>query len=197
MSVGAIKLSVRPVFVGWITLLTQLPVQLFFTLWATLFFGGMLTSTGLLAKSSWSAFYVIGVFVFFAIPIVAYVGKKLNYSQTEYRFYPDRLEFDEGFFSVNKKVIKFRDVKETRCARASCSAPVAWARSISRRWRLVRLEIPIPSWRSASAMFRPAGSSCAISATPTTPSTRYDNWWMRRMASGGTRWAQFASDTTR
>jgi membrane protein YdbS with pleckstrin-like domain len=113
MPAGVVKLSVRPVFVGWITLLTQLPVQLFFTLWATLFFGGMLTSTGLLAKSSWSAFYVIGVFVFFAIPIVAYVGKKLNYSRTEYRFYPDRLEFDEGFFSVNKKVIKFRDVKET------------------------------------------------------------------------------------
>jgi hypothetical protein len=30
-----------------------------------------------------------------------------------YRFYDDRLEFDEGFFTLNKKVIKFRDVKET------------------------------------------------------------------------------------
>jgi membrane protein YdbS with pleckstrin-like domain len=113
MPAGVVKLSVRPVFVGWITLLTQLPVQLFFTLWATLFFGGMITTFGLFPKNSWSAFYVIGTIVFFAIPIVAYVGKKLNYSQTEYRFYPDRLEFDEGFFSVNKKVIKFRDVKET------------------------------------------------------------------------------------
>ena len=28
----------------------------------------------------------------------------LNYGRTEYRFYPDRLEFDEGFFTVNRKV---------------------------------------------------------------------------------------------
>jgi uncharacterized membrane protein YdbT with pleckstrin-like domain len=44
---------------------------------------------------------------------VIYLGKKLNYSQTEYRFYSDRLEFDEGFLTVSKKVIKFRDVRET------------------------------------------------------------------------------------
>src|SRR5437588_397097 len=31
MTAGAVKLSVKPVFIGWITLLTQLPLQLFFT----------------------------------------------------------------------------------------------------------------------------------------------------------------------
>jgi membrane protein YdbS with pleckstrin-like domain len=113
MPAGVVKLSVKPVFIGWIALLTQLPLQLFFTVWAGGFFGGMGTSIGLFPRNSWSAAYVIGGIVFFAIPIVAYVGKKLNYSRTEYRFYSDRLEFDEGFFSVNKKVIKFRDVKET------------------------------------------------------------------------------------
>jgi membrane protein YdbS with pleckstrin-like domain len=113
MPAGVVKLSIEPVFVGWITLLTQVPLQLFFTVWAALFFGGMGASMGLFPKDSWSAQYVIGAIAFFGIPIVAYVGKKLNYSRTEYRFYSDRLEFDEGFFSVNKKVIKFRDVKET------------------------------------------------------------------------------------
>ncbi len=44
--------------------------------------------------------------------MVAFFGKKLNYSRTDYRFYPDRLEFDEGFFSINRKVINFQDVKE-------------------------------------------------------------------------------------
>ena len=77
------------------------------------FFGGIATSFGLLPKNSWSASYAIGAVAFFAIPTIAYVGKKLNYDRTEYRFYPDRLEFDEGFFTVNKKVIMFRDVKET------------------------------------------------------------------------------------
>jgi membrane protein YdbS with pleckstrin-like domain len=113
MPAGVVKLSIRPVFVGWITLLCQLPLQLFFTFWSALFFGGMFSSFGLLPKDSWIAFYGIGTIAFFGIPIVAYVGKKLNYSRTEYRFYLDRLEFDEGFFSLNKKVIKFRDVKET------------------------------------------------------------------------------------
>ena len=48
----------------------------------------------------------------FGIPAIAYFGKKLNYSRTEYRFFHNRLEFEEGFFSINKKVIKYRDVKE-------------------------------------------------------------------------------------
>jgi membrane protein YdbS with pleckstrin-like domain len=113
MPADAVKLSIRPVFIGWITLLTQIPLQLFFTVWCGGFFGGMAMSTGLFAKNGLSPSYVIGAIAFFSIPIVAYVGKKLNYSRTEYRFYADRLEFDEGFFSINKKVIKFRDVKET------------------------------------------------------------------------------------
>ena len=113
MSPSVVRLSVTPVFIGWITLLMQLPLQLFFTFWAGGFFGGMGTAAGIFPKNSSVSFYTIGAIVFFAIPIVAYVGKKLNYSRTEYRFYPDQLEFEEGFFSVNKKVIKFRDVKET------------------------------------------------------------------------------------
>ena len=101
--------SVQPVFVGWITLLVQLPFQLFLTLWAGLFFGGL---TQALVPGSRTPFIFFGALAFFAVPSVAYLGKKLNYSRTEYRFFTDRLEFEEGFFSINKKVIKFRDVKE-------------------------------------------------------------------------------------
>jgi len=113
MASPALRLSVTPVFVGWITLLMQLPLQLFFSFWAGGFFGGMLTVAGLFPRDSFVGSYFIGIVVFFAIPIVAYVGKKLNYSRTEYRFYDDRLEFEEGFFSLNKKIIKYRDIKET------------------------------------------------------------------------------------
>ena len=113
MSPDAVKLSIKPVFIGWITLVTQLPLQLFFTVWCGGFFGGMGSVAGIFPKNTMEASYTIGAIAFFVIPIVAYVGKKLNYSRTEYRFYSDRLEFDEGFFTINKKVIKFRDVKET------------------------------------------------------------------------------------
>jgi uncharacterized membrane protein YdbT with pleckstrin-like domain len=117
MLAGGVKLSIRPVFVGWIALVTQIPLQLFFTFWAAGFFGGMIKSTGLVAKDSGAVFYILGTIVFIGVPVITYVGKKLNYGRTEYRFYPDRLEFDEGFFSINKKVIKFRDVKETTLRR--------------------------------------------------------------------------------
>lgn len=103
--------SIRPVFVGAIALLTQMPLQLFFTLWCGGFFGGMFTSFGLLPPGR-NSFIFFGALAFFGVPLVSYLGKKLNYQRTEYRFHSDRLEFEEGFFTINKKIVKFRDVKE-------------------------------------------------------------------------------------
>lgn len=105
----------RPVFIGWITLLVQLPFQLFFTLWAGLFFGGMTKSV--LAFGGPAPFIIFGATAFCGIPVVSYLGKKLNYDKTNYTFYDDRLEFEEGFFSRNKKVIKYRDVLEVSLRR--------------------------------------------------------------------------------
>jgi membrane protein YdbS with pleckstrin-like domain len=115
-----VLLSVQPVFVGWITWLIQLPLQLFLTVWAGGFFGGML---GALFRDRttnvipWTSFVLCGAIAFIAVPLVTYLGKKLNYSRTEYRFYADRLEFDEGFFTLNKKVVKYRDIKEVSLRR--------------------------------------------------------------------------------
>ena len=58
------------------------------------------------------AVHLLGAVAFISFPLIAYFGKSLNYSRTEYRFFEDHLEFEEGFFSINKKVIKFRDVRE-------------------------------------------------------------------------------------
>jgi membrane protein YdbS with pleckstrin-like domain len=107
-----VVVSLRPVFIGWITLLMQLPMQLFFTLWCGGFFGGIGSATGLFPRDSWRPFVLFGLLAFVGVPLVAYVGKRLNYARTEYKFFPDRLEFEEGFFTINKKVIKLRDVKE-------------------------------------------------------------------------------------
>ena len=109
---GEQTFSVRPVFIGWITLLMQLPLQLFFTVWAALFFGSMMQAAGMFMRGSPVPYAVFGAIGFFGVPLVAYVGKKLNYSRTEYRVFSDRLEFEEGFFSINEKIIKYRDVKE-------------------------------------------------------------------------------------
>ena len=49
---------------------------------------------------------------FVAVPLVAYLGKKLNCARTEYKFLKNRLEFQQGFFYINEKVIRFKDIKE-------------------------------------------------------------------------------------
>jgi len=104
--------SVRPVFVGWIALLYQLPFQLFFTLWSAAFFGGFATSLHVFPKNSPLPFVFFGAIAFLGFPLVTYYGKKLNYARTEYKFSGDKLEFEEGFFNVTEKVLRFRDVKE-------------------------------------------------------------------------------------
>ncbi len=90
----------------------QLPLQLFFTFWAGGFLGGMSHAFLPIPRDSQTPFIIFGALAFLGVPVVAYFGKQLNYSRTEYRFFADRLEFEEGFFSINKKVINFRNVKE-------------------------------------------------------------------------------------
>jgi uncharacterized membrane protein YdbT with pleckstrin-like domain len=104
------EFSVRPVFIGWVTLLTQLPLQLFLTVWAGGFFGGM--SEFAFQHKSWGPFLLFGGLVFFGMPLVTYIGKRFNYAQTEYKFSDDSLEFEEGFLALNKKKIMLRDVRE-------------------------------------------------------------------------------------
>src|SRR5215471_6708681 len=70
--------SLRPVFIGWITLLYQLPRQLFFTLWVGGFFGGLFNAlfkaTGIFPEVSWIPFVFFGALAFFGIPRV--IGRR-------------------------------------------------------------------------------------------------------------------------
>jgi membrane protein YdbS with pleckstrin-like domain len=105
----------RPVFVLWIAFLAQLPFQVFFTFWGGGFFGGM--SSSLLHIHGPYLFIGFGALAFVGFPCAACIGKYLNYSRTLYNFYEDRLEFEEGFFSRNKKVIRYRDILEVTLRR--------------------------------------------------------------------------------
>ena len=102
--------SEHPIFIGWIALISQLPLQLFFTVWAGGFFGGF--TRALVGFTGQGTFIVFGLLAFFGVPCVAYFGKRLNYAKTTYKFYRDHLEFEEGFFSRNRKVIAYCDIRE-------------------------------------------------------------------------------------
>ena len=131
--------SVRPVFIGWIVLLYQLPLQLFFTIWSALFFGGIMGSLHILPRNSWAPFVVFGGFAFVAVPLVAYLGKKLNCARTEYKFLKDRLEFQQGFFYINEKVIRFKDIKEVTLRKGIFQRMYDLGQYI---WRLRRRRLP-------------------------------------------------------
>jgi membrane protein YdbS with pleckstrin-like domain len=116
---GKMVFSLKPVFVGWMMLLAQLPLQIFLSVWAAGFFGliavvtpSLLTGFEEEPQFGFMPFLVCGAACFVVIPLIFYIGKKLNYARTEYRFFPDRLEFEEGFLTVNRKAIRYADVKE-------------------------------------------------------------------------------------
>jgi len=62
-------------------------------------------------------FLFFGGLFFFGVPFLVYFAKKKTYSKTEYKFYRDRLEYAEGFWTAEKKTIKYDKVTETALRR--------------------------------------------------------------------------------
>ncbi len=115
----------KPVFLPTVTLLSLLPLQIFMTAWGAGFFGafGFFALMGLrgigfnVNVPMWFTFVFFGCLFFFGIPIVAYIAKKRSYKRTEYRFYPKKLEYYEGFFTIQEKSIEYRQVTEVSLRR--------------------------------------------------------------------------------
>jgi membrane protein YdbS with pleckstrin-like domain len=112
----------RPTFVFWTSFLTQLPLQLFFAVWAGGFFGGLLSmlfpsSVVVAGASIGSPFLIIGIAVLLLFPIVTLASKWLNYSNTVYRIYSDRIEILEGFLALHRKEIPLVSVREINLRR--------------------------------------------------------------------------------
>jgi membrane protein YdbS with pleckstrin-like domain len=111
------QFSLKPVFVGWVALLSQLPFQLFLSVWCGGFGGSILAMTGLFPRHSGMPFLLSGGLAFVLVPAAVYIGRKYNYRRTEYRFLEDHMEFEEGFLTINKKTLKYRDVREVTLRR--------------------------------------------------------------------------------
>ena len=117
---GEPLLVLRPRFIGWVTVLSVLPIQLFMTVWGAGFFGGfgMFAVKGLgLPLPPWFTFVFFGCLFFFGIPLLVYTAKKRTYAQTEYRFFRNRLEYAEGFWTAENKTIKYDKITETAMRR--------------------------------------------------------------------------------
>lgn len=107
--------SLRPVFIPWVTALSALPLQIFFTIWGGMFFGGFSTVAIQIFHikiPKASPFIFFAALFFFGIPFLAYYSKKKTYAKTVYTFYDDHLEYFEGFWTVEKKSIKYDRIAE-------------------------------------------------------------------------------------
>lgn len=117
---GQPLLVLRPRFIGWVTALSLLPIQLFFTVWAGGFlgiFGGLAVKHLGLPLPAWLPAVFFSCIFFFGMPLLPYTAKKRTYAQTEYRFFRDRLEYAEGFWTVENKTIKYDRITETSMRR--------------------------------------------------------------------------------
>ena len=106
----------RPKLITWVLLAYYFPL----TINATIFGGGAIGGVAfVLLKlswgmpiSGWSCFLVPMVVIFFGIPGFIYFINRKTYDKTEYRFYEDRLEYAEGFWTIEYKTVKYKHITE-------------------------------------------------------------------------------------
>jgi membrane protein YdbS with pleckstrin-like domain len=112
---GLPLITTRPVFIPWVAVASVIPIQIFMTIWAGGFFGGFslfgIEALGLNIPS-WLPFVFFASLAFFGIPWLTYYAKKRTYEKTEYKFFSDRLEFAEGFWTIENKTVKYKNVTE-------------------------------------------------------------------------------------
>lgn len=118
----------RPRFVLWTALVRQLPLQLFLTVWAGVFFGGMFAFGGVLAGAMrggrpdlLAAFLsgpaAAGTVAFLGVPLVTVGAKWLNYRNTRYLLSDRFLDVEEGFLTVQAKRVGLSDLREVTLRR--------------------------------------------------------------------------------
>lgn len=112
---GEPQFQLRPVFVPSLQVLGHIPIFLFLGLWGGLFFGGfsqVFLQFADLGIPTWFPFVFFGAVFAFVLPIVSFRVNKKTYARTEYTFFADKLDYFEGFFTVEEKTIALHRVTE-------------------------------------------------------------------------------------
>jgi len=106
----------RPNFVFWTSFVAQLPLQLFFAVWAGAFFGALVRGN--------HPYLIVGMAALILFPTVTLTAKWLNYSNTVYRIHSDRVEIEEGFLTQHRKEIRLASIREINLRRGILQRPV-------------------------------------------------------------------------
>lgn len=125
-------LTLRPKFLPVVTLLSQIPAQIFVTIWAAgcgamcvifapfafpVIPSWLQPSDGTESLTGYRLAFIAPIVIFallffFGVPLVGYLRKRRVYAKTEYRFFRNSLEYYEGFFTVERKTINYQAITE-------------------------------------------------------------------------------------
>ena len=107
--------SLQPVFVPSLQVLGHIPIFLFLGIWGGLFFGGfsqVFLQFAELPIPTWVPFVFFGAVFSLILPFISFRVNRKTYERTEYTFYPSKLDYYEGFFTVEEKSIALNRVTE-------------------------------------------------------------------------------------
>ena len=105
----------KPVLIIWLVIVRYLVVQINMT-----FVGGALGGVIIFVHHlfyaapvvSWQPFFYSALFFFCAVPTVAIFIHKRTYDLTRYVFFSEDLEYYEGFWNVERKIINYQNITE-------------------------------------------------------------------------------------
>ncbi|MBB71998.1 MAG: hypothetical protein CMF50_06320 [Legionellales bacterium] len=108
--------TLKPKLIPWVLLAYYFPLQLNISI----FVGGACAGISFVlftlswgwTDASWQWFVFFPLLFFITVPAFIYFVRSQTYQQTEYKFYRDRLEYAEGFWTIEKKSIKYAHITE-------------------------------------------------------------------------------------
>lgn len=108
-------LVLRPVFLPVPTLLAILALAAFVSTWAGGFLGVvgfMLIAALKLSIPPYVPFVLGSGLIFLIFTSVAFPLRKKSYRKIEYRFFPDRVEYTSGLWTINKETLPYSKVAD-------------------------------------------------------------------------------------
>jgi membrane protein YdbS with pleckstrin-like domain len=105
----------KPVLIVWLVIARYLITQINLAIVGGVFGGLLVFAYELyigIVDLRWEPFVYFGLFFFFAVPITTIFIHKRTYDLTRYVFYPEHLEYYEGFWNIERKIIHYKAITE-------------------------------------------------------------------------------------
>ena len=130
-------MTLKPQLIAWLLLFRYFPLILRLAVVSSLLGGTLaffLSLVQVMHFSLWSPFIYCGVTVFMVLPVVILGIYRYFYDEIEYRFYQTHLEYSEGFWTIRKKIIAYRNITQVNLRRGM----------IQRWYRLGTIYLTVP-----------------------------------------------------